>query len=91
MCDQTRAMHDAPVDVLPEAFRYYRRLAAVISGTAALRMALSRGHAGGEVAAELTPSLGEVYQLLRTGTFDIGSVSGQWTFGLALVKEGIPS
>lgn len=39
------------------------------------------------MAVEATPSLGEIYQQLRAGTNDIQSVAGQWTFGLALVKE----
>ncbi|MEP6832127.1 MAG: phosphotransferase [Gemmatimonas sp.] len=81
--------HGVPVDALPQTFRYYRRLAAVLSGSAALRMARLRGHAGGDVAVDAALSLGDVYQLLRSGSFDISSASGQWTFGLALVKEGI--
>ncbi|MBK7596849.1 MAG: phosphotransferase [Gemmatimonadetes bacterium] len=92
-CQQLVAAHDdAPIGELPEAFRTYRRCAAALSGVAALGAARSRGHAGGEIAAEATPSLGEVYQQLRAGTIDIQSVAGQWTFGLALVKEaaGLP-
>lgn len=83
------AHHDAPVDVLPEAFRFFRRCAAVLSGVAALNAARLRGHTGGEIGYDATPSLGEVYQQLRSGTLALGSVSGQWTFGLALVKEGV--
>ena len=83
------AHNDAPVDVLPEAFRFFRRCAAVLSGVAALSAARLRGHTGGERARDETPSLGEVYQQLRSGTLDLGSVGGQWTFGLALVKEGV--
>ncbi len=87
-CQQLVAAHDdAPIAQLPEAFLCYRRCAAAISGVAALTAARSRGHAGGEMAAEATPSLGEVYQQLRGGTIDIRSVDGQWTFGLALIKE----
>lgn len=87
-CQQLVAAHDdMPITELPEAFRSYRRCAAAISGVAALTAARSRGHAGGEMAAEATPSLGEVYQHLRSGTIDIRSVDGQWTFGLALIKE----
>ena len=92
-CQQLIAAHDdAPPAEPPEAFRYFRRCAAALSGVAALGAARSRGHAGGEIAAEATPSLGEIYQQLRTGTIDIQSVAGQWTFGLALVKEaaGLP-
>lgn len=85
------AYNDAPVDEIPDAFRYFRRFAAVLSGAAALHVARLRGHAGGDVGVEATSTLGEVYQQLRGGTFDIGSVSGQWTFGLALVKEGLPA
>lgn len=87
-CRQLLAAHDdAPVATLPDAFRYYRRCAAVISGVAALRAARARGHAGSAVAVDATPSLGEVYQQLRSGTGEIRSLTGQWTFGLALVKE----
>lgn len=78
---------DAPVDVLPASFLHFRRVAVVLSGIAALRAARSRGHAGGEIARDATPALGEVYQLMRSGAFDLGALSGQWTFGLALVKE----
>jgi Ser/Thr protein kinase RdoA (MazF antagonist) len=89
-CRQLVAAHnDAPVDELPEGFRYFRRCAAVLSGVAALSAARLRGHTGGEIARDATPSLGEVYQQLRSGTLDLGSLSGQWTFGLALVKEGV--
>lgn len=85
---QLVAAHDgAPVAELPEAFRYYQRCAAALSGVAAMSAARGRGHAGGEAAADETPSLGEIYQRLRAGTTDIQSVAGQWTFGVALVKE----
>ena len=88
-CRTLIAAHDdAPAEVIPGAITYYRRFAAVLSGVAALQMAGLRGHAGGDVAADETLSLGDVYQRMRSGTFDIGSVSGQWVFGLALVKEG---
>lgn len=88
-CRQLIAAHDdAPDDALPESFLHFRRVAAVLSGIAALRAARSRGHAGGDTARDTTPSLSDIYQQLRSGTFDLGSVGGQWTFGLALVKEG---
>lgn len=87
-CRELVAAHDdAPNAELPDAFTYYRRCAAALSGVAALTAARSRGHAGGETAAEATPTLSEIYQQLRSGTIDIQSVAGQWTFGLALVKE----
>jgi hypothetical protein len=89
-CRQLVAAHnDAPVDVLPDAFRVFRRWAAVLSGVAALNAARLRGHTGGEIARDATLSLGDVYQQLRTGTLDLRSTGGQWTFGLALVKEGV--
>ncbi len=78
---------DEPGDVLPESFLHFRRVAAVLSGIAALRAARARGHAGGEIARDATPALGDIYQQMRSGAFDLGAVSGQWTFGLALVKE----
>jgi aminoglycoside phosphotransferase (APT) family kinase protein len=87
-CQQLVAAHDdAPIAELPGAFHYYRRCAAALSGVATLSAARSRGHVGGETAADATPSLGQVYQQLRSGAIDIQSVAGQWTFGLALVKE----
>ncbi|MEO7359200.1 MAG: phosphotransferase [Gemmatimonadaceae bacterium] len=79
----------ASVDTLPAVFRYFKRFSAVMSGAAALHMARLRGHTGGDVAVGGTPSLGDIYQQMRAGSFDIGSVDGQWMFGLALVKEGM--
>lgn len=85
------ALVDEMVDGVPETFRYYRRCAAVLSGVAALHASRSQGHQGGNVAIDATPSLSEVYQQLRSGAFDIRTADGQWTFGLALVKEGVAS
>jgi aminoglycoside phosphotransferase (APT) family kinase protein len=88
-CRQVIAAHDdASVDALPESFLHCRRVAAVRSGVAALKAATSRGHAGGDVPRDATPTLGELYLQMRSGAFDLGSVGGQWAFGLALVKEG---
>ncbi len=92
-CQQLVAAHDdAPTVELPEAFHYYRRCAAALSGVAALTAAGARGHVGSETAVDESPTLGEIYQQLRAGTIDIQGVAGQWTFGLALVKEaaGLP-
>gem|GEM_PF-2506410 len=75
--------------MLPDSFRFFRRCAAVLSGVAALSAARLRGHTGGESTRDATPSLGEVYQQLRSGTLDVGSVGGQWTFGVALFREGV--
>lgn len=89
-CRQMIAAHNhAPVDVIPATFRYFRRVAATLSGAFALNAARMRGHAGSAVAIELTPSLNDLYAQLRGGTFNLGSANGQWVFGLALVKEGV--
>ena len=87
---QLIAAHDNElIDALPAAFNYSRRAAAVLSGTAALNAARLRGHVGGEAAVESTTSLGELYAQLRNGTLDIATTNGQWSFGLALVKESM--
>lgn len=83
------AHDDAPVDEIPAAFTHCRKFAAVLSGTAALHAARARGHAGRDIAIDATPSLGDVYQSLRAGTLDIRTVDGQFTFALALIKEGV--
>jgi aminoglycoside phosphotransferase (APT) family kinase protein len=88
-CQSLVAAHDGrPIEAVPEAFKSARRLAAVLSGAAALHSARVRGHTGGLAAVEAVPSLGELYAQLRTGALDLRTVNGQWQFGLALVMEG---
>lgn len=88
-CRKLLAVYDgAPVSVLPARFSYGRRLAAVLCGAMFLHMAHQGGHAGatGTEALDSTLSLGEFYQQMRSGSTDIATAEGQWTFGLALVK-----
>lgn len=86
---QLIAAHDGvPVDEVPNAFRYYRRCAAVLCGIGMLHAARARGHQGGEAAIDETRSLSEVYQEMRSGSLNVASADGQWALGLALLKEG---
>lgn len=91
-CRELLAAHDdAPVPTLPAAFIECRRLAAVLCGAMFLWLARQGGHAGavGSETLESTPSLVDFYQRLRTGAVNIASADGQWSFGLALVKESV--
>jgi hypothetical protein len=36
-------------------------------------------------------SLAELYQRLRAGSLDVRTAEGQWSFGLALLKETFAS
>lgn len=85
------AYEGAPVADLPARFSYDRRLVAAMCGILGLRVARMGGHAGasGAESIETTPGLGEFYQLLRTGQVNLATPEGQWSFGLALVKESI--
>ena len=76
---------------IPARFNLLRRTAALLSGMASLQVARAGGHAGSTdpQSAHDTPSLGDVYAAMRTGSLQIGSPEGQWTFGLALVRESI--
>jgi aminoglycoside phosphotransferase (APT) family kinase protein len=82
------AYRGEPVSALPVRFVYNRRLAAVLCGAVFLNLARQSGHAGatGEETLASTPSLGEFYQRLRSGSVKLASAEGQWGFGLALVK-----
>ena len=73
---------------LPAGFLYNRRLVAVFAGLTFLDLARQRGYPGA-TAVDIEPvlSLGECYGRMRAGAFDIGSAGGQWSFGLALIKE----
>jgi aminoglycoside phosphotransferase (APT) family kinase protein len=90
-CRQLLAAHDdAPVPTLPAGFIAYRRLVAVLCGTMFLKLAHKAGHTGaGDETLESTMSLGDFYQRLRTGAVSVASGEGQWSFGLALVKQSL--
>jgi hypothetical protein len=71
---------------------YMRRLVAALVGTMMLHLACRRGHAGaapGDTSAS-TPTLAEFYRQIRAGTANPATPDGQWTFGLALLKESLP-
>ena len=89
-CRALLAAYDgAPVSHLPARFAYDRRMVAVMCGATFLKLARQNGHAGaaGSETLESTSSLGEVYQGMRTGSIDIATAAGQWSLGLALVRE----
>lgn len=85
------AYEGTPVNRLPAGFNYNRRLMAAMGGINGLLMARRGGYAGATEAEliETTAGLGEFYQRLRTAQVDISTAAGQWSFGLALVKESI--
>jgi aminoglycoside phosphotransferase (APT) family kinase protein len=85
------AYEGAPVTSLPARFDYDRRLVAAMCGILGLRMARLGGHGGatGTESLETTPGLGEFYQRLRAGQLNLATPEGQWSFGLALVKESV--
>ena len=78
-----------PVASLPPGFAYNRRLVAALCGAVFLNLARQRGHAGasGEETLDSTPALGELYLRLRSGELSIASAEGQWSCGLALLKQ----
>jgi thiamine kinase-like enzyme len=83
------AYDDEPVCKLPTRFIYSRRLAAGLCGTMLLRLARQSGHGGatGEDNLSSAPTLGDFYQRLRTGSLSLATGEGQWSFGLALIKD----
>jgi hypothetical protein len=86
-CKQLIAAHDGkPCHELPARFVYDRQLVAVLCGVFMLRAARQAGHAGADGDLASTPSLVDFYQKLRAGAVDVGTPTGQWAFGLALVK-----
>lgn len=89
-CKQLIAAHDGkPCNELPARFVYDRQLVAVLCGVGMLRTARQGGHAGADGDLASTPSLVEFYQKLRTGAVNPGTPTGQWAFGLALVKASL--
>ena len=91
-CRRLLAAHDgAPVDALPPRFASTLRLVAALVGATFLRLARQRQHPGatGDETVATTPPLAEVYRRLRAGELDVASAAGQWTFGLALLKDSL--
>jgi len=91
-CRALLEAHDGgSIAELPARFAYDQRFVAVFCGAVFLHLARHGGHAGAlpEETLEATPSLGDLYARMRTGTFNVGSPAGQWAFGLALIKESI--
>jgi aminoglycoside phosphotransferase len=88
-CEALLAAHDGePVSGLPALFVYYRRLVAVLCGSAFLHLARHGGHPGaGAETLDSTPSLVETYQRVRAGALNIATAQGQWWFGLGLIKD----
>jgi aminoglycoside phosphotransferase (APT) family kinase protein len=90
-CQRLLAAYDGePVSTLPARFAYSRRLVAVLCGALFMRLAHRSGHAGatGETL-DSTPSLGDFYQRMRSGSLSIATGEGQWWFGLALLKASV--
>jgi aminoglycoside phosphotransferase (APT) family kinase protein len=91
-CQRLLAAYDGePVSRLLARFAYSRRLAAVLPGAMFLHLARQNGHAGatGGETLDSTPSLGDCYQRMRAGALNPATGEGQWSFGLALVKESV--
>ena len=91
-CLKLLAAHDGEsVSTLPARFAYNRRLVSVLCGAAFLHLARQSGHAGAtsDQTLDSTPSLGDVYLQVRAGALSPATSEGQWSFGLALVKESV--
>lgn len=92
-CAQLIALHDqAPVVAqLPARFLYLRRLVAALCGSLFLRVARTGGHAGArsDEAFDLAPTLGDVYERMRSGAINARTHDGQWQFGQALLKMSV--
>jgi aminoglycoside phosphotransferase (APT) family kinase protein len=91
-CQRLLAAYDgAPVPTLPARFAYNRRLMATLCGLVFVDLARQSRHAGatGGETRDSTPSLGDFYQRLRAGSLSIATGEGQWSFGLALIKESL--
>jgi phosphotransferase family enzyme len=82
------AYHGRPTVSLSDGFGYHRRMVAALVGAIFLHLARRGGHPGatGAETLETTPSLGDLYQRLRSGTLDPASSDGQWALGLSLAK-----
>jgi thiamine kinase-like enzyme len=79
------------MSTLPARFVYLRRLVAVTAGAMFLHLARRDGYAGANAQATLdsTQSLGDCYQQMRSGVLSVATEEGKFTFGLALVREGV--
>jgi aminoglycoside phosphotransferase (APT) family kinase protein len=84
------ARHDgAPLDEGSRAsFRALRQLVGLLGGLTFLTLVEDLGVRPAPTLAD-APSLGDCYRAMRRGELDIKSASGQASFGLALLKEGI--
>lgn len=78
-----------PVTALPASFVYYRRVAAVLAGTAFLHLARTGGHAGarGDESLAAIPSLADFYALMREGKVSVRNADGQLAYALCLMKH----
>jgi aminoglycoside phosphotransferase (APT) family kinase protein len=91
-CLTLLAAHDGePVSTVPAGFDFNRRVMAALCGTTFLRLARDNGHGGARVGETLesATSLGEFYQRMRAGDVSLATAEGQWSYGLALVKESL--
>jgi thiamine kinase-like enzyme len=91
-CLKLLAAYDGePVAQLPDRFLYDRRFVAALCGTMFLQLACHRGCSSGDQTLASVLSLAELYQRLRAGSLDVRTAEGQWSFGLALLKETFAS
>ena len=93
-CERFLAAHDGEsISRLPTRLRYDRRLAAVQCCAVFLYLARLKGHPGasGGETLDSTPSLADFYKQLMSGAVSLASADGRWSFGLALLKEGVPA
>jgi hypothetical protein len=72
---------------VPDRFGAMCRLVAALAGAMQLHVARGLQHPGATDAA--APTLAEFYQQLRVGALTLGTPAGQWSFGLALLKESL--
>lgn len=89
-CQKLLSAYDGePIATLPARFTYCRRLAALLCGTIFLQLAYHNGYAGatGQETLDSTPSLGDFYQQLLSGSLSLATGEGQWWFGLALIRD----
>lgn len=83
------AYDESPVTIVPARLRYFRRMAAGLSGSAFLYVSRQRGYneMDTSLTVEAAPTLNDIYAELRSGTLNLGMPAAQWRFGLALLKE----